>query len=280
MTKLFSYAIAFCLLCSSLNGLTFEEKVIELIDNSQEVPGLKSDEFTTIRPELKRLWNRLCSEHAINIRGADSKLRPYFVTLQGLVEHVLAHELNQSVFELKAVIHTPMPATPLCTNGSISKELVDPSIMKDPLRLFTVKARTTILRDYLHLGGRLFMAYPKDGLNQRTATEQQIYQKELSSHAANLFDLPLKCAAMPEDLVGAFYLFKDSDGKFFVFAIRIPQANKPLEDGQFGLRFGPLNHPDVHQTIANALTFLKTHSSHPGIQDMLETLQKEIPAKL
>lgn len=280
MRHLLSYTIAFCLSCLSLNATTFEEKVIDLINHSEEVSGLKAEEFLVIKPAVTSLWNELSVQHVINLQGADSKLRPFFVTLQGLIERVLANELNVSIFDLKAVIHTPMPATPLCTKGAISADLVDASIMKDPLRLFTVKARTIIIRDYLHLGGTLLMAYPKEGLSQRTKDEREIYQNELLTYPTHLVDLPLECDNIPEDLVGAFYLFKNPEDQFFVFAIKIPQANKPLEDGSFGLWFGPLCHPAIHDRISQTLTFLKAHSSHEAIVELLEVLQKEISAKL
>jgi hypothetical protein len=194
------------------------------------------------------------------VKGTDKDVRPYFVALQGIIEHVLACELNKSVKSLTGVIHTPMPATPLCTEGDVSKELVDPSIEEDPLRLFTVKARTTIIRDYLFQGGDLYMVYPKEGITKRSEGQQQVYRKELENYPAHLFDRPLDCASIDNDLIGAFYLFKNAEGKVFAFAIKIAQANSPQDLESFGLWFGEVNESPVHDRISNVLDTILQYS--------------------
>ena len=213
-------------------------KVLETIDHCDNVPGLKADEFNVIKEGIKRHWDELVERGVLEITASDKEVRPYFVSIQGLVEHVLAHELGKSVFKLKGYIHTPMPATPLCTEGSISNELVNPSIQDDPLRLFTVKARTTILRDYLFKGGELYVFYPRDGMTKRSDIQQKIYLSELQKYPFNLFDRPLECDSIESELVGAFYLFSNEDGKTYAFAIKMNQANNQQELGCFGLWFG------------------------------------------
>src|SRR5690606_21668156 len=160
----------------------------------------------------------------LEVSGTDKDVRPCFVALQAIVEHVLASALQKEVVSLKGVIHTPMPATPLCTIGKISKELVNPSIENDPARIFTVKARTTIIRDYLFKGGDLYIVYPKNGFKKRTEEQQKVYQQELASYPTHLFDVPLNCEDIPTDLIGATYLFQDRSGKTFIFAIKMTQA--------------------------------------------------------
>lgn len=160
-----------------------QSQVIETIENSDNVPGLKSEEFAALKPGIVAYWNELVEKGVVEVTASDKDVRPYFVALQGIVEHVLAYELNKNVKSLTGVIHTPMPATPLCIEGSISNKLLDPSIEEDPLRLFTVKARTTIIRDYLFQGGDLYIAYPQDGIGKRSEAQRQVYEKELENYS-------------------------------------------------------------------------------------------------
>lgn len=238
-----SYLFLFAFFIASLSASdifiqNIHLKVLDTIDHCDNVPGLKADEFHVIKEGIKGRLDELVHKGILEITATDKEVRPYFVSIQGLVEHVLAHELGISVFKLKGYIHTPMPATPLCTEGSISNELVNPSIQDDPLRLFTVKARSTILRDYLFKGGRLYVFYPKEGMSKRSDTQQQIYLSELKKYPLNLFDRPLVCDSIESELVGAFYLFSNGEGKTYAFAIKMNQANNQQELGSFGLWLG------------------------------------------
>ena len=216
------------------------------------MPGLKSEEFKNLKTGIAERWKALVDKGVLEVTDTDKEVRPHFVALQGIIEHVLAHELNKSVHSLTGVIHTPMPATPLCTEGEVSKELVDSAIEEDPLRLFTVKARTTIVRDYLVKGGDLYVVYPKEGITKRNESQQLIYKKELENYPSHLFDRPLECPSIDQDLVGAFYLFKNTDGKLFGFAIKMTQANSPQDLGSFGLWFGEVNNQSpIYERISN-----------------------------
>lgn len=237
-------------------------KVLDTIHNCREIPGLTAGEWSTLKNELFALWKRLSREGVIEVHGTDKEVRPSFVALQAVLEHVLAGELQSHIKALKGIIHTPMPATPLCSTGEISKKLVDLSIESDPARLFTVKARTTIVREYLSKGGYLYMVYPKSGYAKRTDEQQRIYQQELNLHPKNLFDIPLDSESMPHDLIGATYLFEDSAGSQFVFAIKMTQAKDAGELGHFGLWFGSPTHPAVQKRLQAVFAFLEQHHVH------------------
>lgn len=239
-------------------------RVMDTIQNSKNVPGLQAEEFPSLKAGIAERWNTLVDKGELLTVGTDKDVRPYFVALQGIVEHVLSSELNKSVKSLTGVIHTPAPATPLCTKGEVSKELVDQSIVDDPARLFTVKARTTILRDYLHKGGDLYVVYPKDGINIRKEDQKAIYQNELATNASHLFDRPLNFDSIHSDSIGAFYLFKNAEGKLFSFAIKMTQANNPLDAGSFGLWFGEYNaSTPVYNRVTNIISNVLKHSQAP-----------------
>lgn len=237
-------------------------KVLEAIKYAQDIPGLKSEEFSALRTEISKTWDTLIENGVLEVSGADKDVRPYFVALQGVIEHVLASELQKEVTALKGVIHTPMPATPLCSTGDISKELVDPSIESDSSRLFTVKARTTLIRDYLFKGGDLYVVYPKDGLKKRTEEQQKIYRHELANYPTHLFDVPLNCENISTDLIGATYLFQDQLGKTFVFAIKMTQAKDPKDIGSFGLWFGPIDHPSIQDRMRAVSIYMEQSGSN------------------
>lgn len=238
-------------------------QVTETITHSEKVPGLNSDEFKALKAGISERWKELVERGVLEVSAPDKDVRPYFVALQGIVEHALSCELHHAIRSLTGVIHTPMPATPLCTDGSISPELVDPSIANDPLRLFTVKARVTILRDYLYQGGNLYIVYPKEGLAKRTQTQQQIYKKELANYPNNLFDRPLDCDALENDLIGAFYIFENAEGKQFAFAIQMTQANQPQDTGHFGIWFGEIGQTPVSDRITKVLEMIRKYAQEP-----------------
>ncbi len=225
-----------------------DARVAEIIRGSG-TPPFHAEEFSPLAEKISEYWSTLLTEGVLEISGTDKEIRPYFVSLQGVIEQVLASELHKNVSDLTGVIHTPMPATPLCTQGEISPELVDPSVAADPARLFTVRSRATVIRDYLFQGGCLYIAYPEAGYYRRTKEQQNIYRQELDTYSDRLFDLPLSSENIPPELIGATYLFRDRCGKQFAFAVNMTQAKNPEDTGHFGLRFGPVDHPAVQEWL-------------------------------
>lgn len=241
-------------------------QVLDTLKHSDCIPGLKSDEFLALKTDITKTWGTLLKDGVLEISGTDKDIRPYFVALQAVLEHVLASELQKNVKVLKGIIHTPMPATPLCSKGEISKELIDPSIELDPMRLFTVKARTTIIRDYLFKGGDLYIVYPKDGYGKRTEEQQKIYQQELANYPKHLFDIPLNCEGIPNELIGATYLFQDQLGNKFVFAIKMTQAKDPQDVGNFGLWFGSQSHPAIQVRLKAVEAYLEQNKANVSLK--------------
>lgn len=235
-----------------------EKFYLQEIIHTQVLQTLKhSNQFDGLQEEISKIYDILAQKGVLELSGTDQEIRPYFVALQGIIEHVLASLLQKDVKSLTGYIHTPMPATPLCTLGEISPRLVDPKIEMDPARLSSVKARVTILRDYLAKGGNLYIVYPKDGFSRRTEKQQEIYKQELANYPNHLFDVPLNQDHIPEDLIGATYFFQDTLGNTFVFAIKMTQANDPKDIGNFGLWLGPINHPSIVNRILKTSEYIK-----------------------
>lgn len=72
-----------------------DTKVLEAIQYSSDIPGLTSEEFSTLKTEIIKIRDTLLKDGVLEISGTDKDIRPYFVALQGTVEHVLAAELQK-----------------------------------------------------------------------------------------------------------------------------------------------------------------------------------------
>lgn len=220
-----------------------DKQVTEAILTLDQISGFKNEDLKDLKPQLLKTWKSLIENKSIEINGTDKEHRPIFVALQAIIETTITNLLKMGkLSHAHGIIHTPMPATPLCTKGEISKGLVDQIIENDPQRLLTVKARTTIIRDFLNVGGHLTVAYPEEGFLSRTPEQQNTYLEEVKKYP-NLEDYPLSLT-IPKDLIGAtYYLVNNED--IYVFSIKINQANDPTENGDFGLWFGSPQDPVI-----------------------------------
>ena len=223
---------------------SFTKEILEEVGELQS-----SSEFTDFLQEL--------TEKGFVVReGDDKEHRPVFVSLQGDFERQLAFALKkQKITHLVGMIHTPTPATPLCTEGEISKDLVHQSL-DDEKRLYTVMKRPAIVREFMNLGGTLIAAFPEGGANKRTPEQQKVYQGLLSKYCHNLVEKELSTLSMPWDMVGALYLFKTHKGGWGAFAIMARQANAPVDRQAWGMWFGPVSHPNIQNRIENVLQYL------------------------
>lgn len=260
---------------ASLNEI-LSSKISELIEHTHHVPGLTIEEFANIRENVSDAWKKLAQEGVLEVTGTDKEVRPSFVALQGIVEYVLSTELQHHIQTLDGFIHTPMPATPLCTKGEISRELVDSSIEMDPHRLLTVKARAAIIRDYLFQGGNLYIVYPQSGLLKRTSEQQQIYKNELTNYPEHLFDTPLNLDSIPLNLIGATYFFKDQSDNLFVFGVKMTQANNPQDTGSFGLWFGSIDQPAIRERVSSLAQFFESNGCPLFKNSMAEELLRKV----
>lgn len=153
------------------------------------------------------------------------------------------------------MIHTPTPATPLCTEGEISPQLVHES-MSDPSRLYTVIKRPDIIRSYLASGGVLIAAYPESGRDKRTPEQLTIFESLKETYPKNLIDIPLQCDQMEGEMVGATYFFKTEEGEWMVFAIMACQANAPEDGRTWGMWLGNRHDPEVSDRFESVFTYL------------------------
>lgn len=191
-------------------------------------------------------------EHEYFVETGSDDLRVKYVSSQACIEHVLAcSQALGEVVDLIGMIHTPMPATPLCTKPEpLDDSLLDPSIRFDLDKLLTVHSRAKIIREYLIKGGVLYIVYPRGGLEKRSPQQQAIYQEELLNYPHQLFDWVLDTTQLHPEMGGATYFFKNQIGDIFVFSIKAPQASHPENRTEWGLWLGEVKNPFVKQRVA------------------------------
>lgn len=197
-----------------------------------------------------------------------------FVLAQGCIEHVLTcSQILGEITDLVGVIHAPMPATPLCTNlnDPLLGQPLDASIAQDQDKLLTVRSRTQNIRDYLEKGGKLFVAYPKGGLEKRTEEQQNFYLNAVNQYQESLIDTVLNCDQMNPEMTGATYIFKNQEN-WYAFSIKAHQAANPQENSEWALWFGKVNHPAIKARV-NAVCDYLIENQGPDIRtvDMVDS---------
>ncbi len=213
------------------------------------------------KEDLFKLISLLDANGSVIESGSDD-LRIKYVATQGAIEHVLACAMVLGEIDhLVGVIHTPTPATPLCTQVEhLDEELLDASIRYDLQKLVTVRSRAVIIREYLELGGKLFIAYPQGGLEKRTEQQQEIYKQELARYADRLVDSVLSCKEMDASKVGATYFFKAGSEEIYAFSIKANQANHPEQFSEWGMWLGKIENQSIKDRVSEILDYLTEHA--------------------
>jgi len=218
---------------------------------------------SSFRSSISELLDELTITSAIIREGTDADQRPLFVNAQADFERAIVCWLkSKQIVSSTCIIHTPAPATPLCTNGEISMGLIDPVILNDQERLLTVKKRPDVIRDYLQAGGRLFTAYPKGGRGLRSAEQLAILDDLIQSYPHYLQAIELNCETIPQDLIGATYFITFSDSSTYILSLRSYQANSPTDD-KWAIWFGSIHDAVVAKRLEAVTSFLKDHGFSP-----------------
>lgn len=198
-------------------------------------------------------------EKGVVIEQGNDELRVKFVGIQGLLEHVLAcSQAMGEISHLVGVIHTPCPAKPLCTQPkeNPSKNLLDDIITHDGERLVTLHSRSQIVREYLAKGGKLYVVYPREGLQRRSEEQLAVYNDLLQQYPNHLIDWDLTIPEMHPDMSGATYFFHGPSGAIYTFSIKAKQANQPCDSSEWGLWIGSLTNTTVAKRVDRVLDYL------------------------
>ena len=248
--------LTFICLTSVLMASPFRE---EFLDEVMTMASMNPTELMGNEQTFIRKFYETSKQEATE---SDALVRPVYVTAQGDFERTMAYMLEKGKIDcLMGWIHTPTPATPLCTQGSVSQGLVDEEIAKDPKRLFTVMKRPEIIRNFLQQGGFLVALYPKDGFLKRTEEQREVFNQVKNDYPNHLIDHPLSISELPQDMVGATYIFKTHEDEWFAFAIQATQANAPEDDRTWVMWFGHADNPEIHERINQVIEL--SSGAHP-----------------
>lgn len=199
--------------------------------------------------------------------GEDDSERPVFIGAQIAFEQLFAQLLASGELKrLTCVIHAPAPATPLCTEGEISKGLAAPELLNDPSRISTIKKRPEILRDLLAAGACIYSVYQRGGRSVRSPEQLEVLDRLLKQYPRNLVAAELTCDTIPESLIGAIY-FLEFGGEPYVLILMSSQACEPSGE-KWGIWFGRCGSEAIRERLASVLPFLNDH----GLSDIMSEL--------
>jgi hypothetical protein len=260
--------LLFCLIglvFFSFDTPSFKKKILNNVRSCVEY-NAEFQEKKALFALLEEVEENFCVEES----GGD-ELRVKFVNLQGCFEHTLAcFQALGEIDQLVGIIHTPLPATPLCIkpNSDVSS-ILDPSIRKDRAKLLTVRSRAETVREFLEKGGKLYTVYPKGGLEKRSLEQQKNYLSELKNFPQNLVDSVLATSEFADDKVGATYLFRNAEQEVYLFSVKSYQANDIRTYSEWGLWFGPLKEKALMERANEIFDYLKERNGPDVRKDYL-----------
>ena len=249
----FSWTILISSLCATQPKKPSSESIIK------QVKAIAEKGENEEKKAICALLDELVHSSCVLQEGSDADQRPVFVGVQADFERLFLQLLStKQINHLTCIIHTPAPATPLCTNGEISPGLVDPSLLNDSKRLLTVTQRPELLRTILKMGGDIFTAYPRGGRHNRSSEQLAILDDLLNDHPEHLVAVELNCTELPQDLIGATYIISLDEQQTFALSIKSYQAIQPT-GRQWGIWFGTIKDPVIADRLQTISTFLGKH---------------------
>ncbi|GAB4190715.1 MAG: hypothetical protein Tsb0015_12150 [Simkaniaceae bacterium] len=240
--------------------------------------GLKlyAGEFLEKQSYPRRIWQNLLADqksrsqdglyeelieeivqNGVCFREGSDDLRIPFVNLQAAFEQMAAYWAEKGeISNLAGLIHTPAPATPLCTKADMDDaKLRDPNVAWSDEKILTIQSRTEILRKMLSISIPLHIIFPQGGLEQRTPVQQAVYQ-EVKKEFPSLWEHVLHMSYLDREMTGATYFFKDQEGKPWFFSLKGVQANNAKNASQWAVWFGSLDHEAVQERIEQVFGYL------------------------
>jgi hypothetical protein len=250
-------------------SLLFCDKILNWIKDSMNYE--KNPYTKETRESMLQLVEELKKEN-VCIRQGNDDLRAPYVGIQNTFEYVLTAQKILSVVSIVVIgIHTPLPATPLCSRLSEPHKVTDliaASLRHDVDKILTVADRRISLRRLLDQAGTLLYAlYPTGGLAQRKVEEQKVFLEEVAHYEGKLIDVELDCKQLDPSKVGAIYFFTDESGNQYAFSIMSQQAINPKELSTWGIWFGMLPNQKVHDRALEITDFIKDKNG-PNLLDV------------
>ncbi len=147
---------------------------------------------------------------------------PVYVGIQRAVEATVSEAVKLGkVLAALGVGHTPVPLTPLRTEGDVPKGFITEAYRNDPNRLETVTTRPHLVREFMNVGGVIATIYPTKALDN-PPEGMKFFQKALRENPDTLVDAP--SSNFDTSLTGATYWIQDQEGMLKI-SFQAHQAN-------------------------------------------------------
>lgn len=218
--------------CSNKNeNLCTDELIIDLISTKF------SEEHDT-----QKLWHKL-KENGHFKEQEDENTRSKFVNMQFLFESTLASMLKDKLAtKVISVIYTPLPSTPLRTDGNNLDLLLSAEDMKNPDILNTIVSRYESVHEYLENDGMLYNIY-KTPTNESEIPGIDIYRQNLKTYPSHLIDTPTDI--FENKFTGAAYLVQCENGQQIFFSISSKQINEQSDKKEWEIYYGSLSNKKI-----------------------------------
>lgn len=235
----------------------------------------------TLHPAAKDLWSKVFTQG--HVVGPHSTGTP-FAEIQLAVEREMVAALKRQPkgsFQGMWIIHTPLIATPLVTQGQLNAQLVAKEIMadNDKTRLNTALERAQVLREYLALGGVVVVAYQQDkrvGVKGRTQEQISVFEALKIQYPQNLIEFPiiserLSGGEYPQNRIGATYIMP-LDGDIVEMTNLGVQIQNPSQQATWGVWLQHRQHP--HAQVTERMRSVFHFLQQAGLVEVLENHAK------
>ncbi len=221
----------------------------KLFSSVKDLINFQGNQYSTeTKTEMLKVLGELQMDNLYIREGGD--LRAPIVGLQQIFEHAIKNLIVSDRLKFQGVIHTPLPATPLCTQVDQAdlSNVMAPSLLSDPDKTLTVKNRALTVRELLTLPDtRLYVVYSKGGLEERDIDSQQVFKSEINKNPNTLIGIELSGKINP-DRVGATYILITPNGGTCAFCIDAQQANQEIVE-KWGIYCGSLDDETIKKRV-------------------------------
>lgn len=215
-----------------------------------------SPSFSSTKDSILGIHSEVQKNLFYSETNEENELRPKFVGFQSVSEQVITRLVIEGAIEsVIGIIHTMLPATPVCTESETPEELIHESSRENPEIVDTVRLRAIVIREFLNTSSKLFIVYHRDSRNQRTEKQLSVFEELTVKYNGFLIDFPVD-SPVPDELSGATYLFKVRDQEF-MFGINARQALNPSGTKEWKLFLGRTSEEPVQSQYQRILRFLE-----------------------
>ena len=229
-------SIICCFLFSSTLAVTGCSEKNEHLWTDELIIDLMSTKFSEDHGTTK-LWHKLKS-HGHFKEQEDENTRSKFVSMQFLFESTLASILKENpATKVISVLYTPLPSTPLRTDGANLDFILSAEDLKDPNTLNTVVSRYESLHEYLENEGMLYNIH-KNTDGEFEIPGMDIYYQNIKKYSGHLIDKPTD--NFEPKFTGAAYLVQCENGQQIFFSISSKQLSEKSDKKEWEIYYGSL----------------------------------------